>query len=71
MNETAQERKWQTVVTINDTYCTYEYTFESSEDVSIYDIAKEIAKKLKCEVPEGKFIKLDDVVIDKIFNKKA
>lgn len=57
MNETEQEQPYTFVVTINDSYCTYEYTFKHTEEVSIHDLAKEIAQKLKCEVPEGTFIK--------------
>lgn len=57
MNNTIEQKeKWPFIITINDKFSTYEYKFETSEDVSIYDIAKQIAKKLKCEVPEGKLI---------------
>jgi len=57
MNDAIEtKQKWPFIVTINDKFSTYEYTFETSEDVSIYDIAEKIAKKLKCETPEGKLI---------------
>jgi len=52
-----EEQPYTFVVTINDSYCTYEYTFNHTEEVSIHDLTKEIAQKLKCEVPEGKFLK--------------
>jgi hypothetical protein len=57
MSETKQEQPYTFVVTINDMYCTYEYSFKHNEGVSIFDLAREIAQKLKCEVPEGKFLK--------------
>lgn len=45
-------------VQINDGFCCYEYSFKTGDkDVSIYDIACAVAKKLKCEVAPGKFIK--------------
>lgn len=55
-NTTEPKQKWPFIVTINDKFSTYEYKFETTEDVSIYDIVEQIAKKLKCEAPEGKLI---------------
>lgn len=52
------EQPYTFVVRINDTYCTYEYTFKHNQEASIHDIAKGIARELNCEVPEGKFIEL-------------
>ena len=55
MNNTTQDNKtWPFVVTIDDGYSAYEYKFDTTEDVSIYDIAKKISEKLKCSMPEGK-----------------
>lgn len=57
MNNSEPIKKWPFTVTINDNFSVYEYRFETSqEEVSIYDIATQIAKKLQCEVPEGKFL---------------
>lgn len=50
------KNEWPFVVTINDSYCTYEYTFVTTQEISIYDIVEKIAKKLKCEIPEGKLV---------------
>jgi|688.fasta_scaffold958998_1 hypothetical protein len=44
-------------IEISDNFCCYRYNFETkNSNISIYDIAKIIAKKLKTTVPEGKFI---------------
>jgi len=57
MNNSEPIKKWPFTVTINDNFSVYECRFETSqEEVSIYDIATQIAEKLQCEVPEGKFL---------------
>jgi hypothetical protein len=44
-------------VRISDGYCNYEYELEATNpNVSIYDILKLVAKKLKAEITEGKLI---------------
>ena len=56
MNNSEPIKKWPFTVTIHDGFSAYEYRFETTQDVSIYDIATQIAKKLQCEVPGGKFL---------------
>jgi hypothetical protein len=56
MNNPEPLKKYPFKVTINDGFGAYEYRFETTQDVSIYDIAEQIAKKLRCEPPEGKFL---------------
>ena len=51
------EKTWPFEITIDDQYCTYKYIFKTTEIVSIFDIVKKIAKKLKCDIPEGNFVK--------------
>lgn len=55
-----KEMNWKNYnfcIKINDGFCSYQYDFKTKkDDISIYDIAKSIAKKLKTDIPEGKFI---------------
>jgi len=47
-------------IIINDSFCSYQYDFKTKKNnISIYDIAKIIAKKLKADLPEGKFVPND------------
>jgi hypothetical protein len=44
-------------ITINDGFCTYEYTIKTrTNNVSIRDLYEVICKKLKVEPAEGKYI---------------
>jgi hypothetical protein len=56
MNNPESLKKYPFKVTIDDGFGAYEYQFETTREVSIYDIAEQIAKKLRCETPEGKFL---------------
>ena len=44
------------IVTINDGFCTYEYTLSSSGDYSIYDVLKSITNTIKLSVKQEKFL---------------
>jgi hypothetical protein len=47
--------KW--TIRISDGFCNYEYELKATNpDVSIYDVVKLVAKKLKAELKEGNLI---------------
>jgi len=50
------ENKSKFKVVISDPYTVYQYDFELSENIAIFDLAEAIAKKFKVEVPTGQYI---------------
>jgi len=44
-------------ITIDDTFCEYQYVLNLTDHISIYDIIDIVCDKLNIETPEGKFMK--------------
>jgi uncharacterized ubiquitin-like protein YukD len=44
-------------ITIDDTYCEYQYVLNLPDHIAIYDIIDIVCDRLNIETPEGKFMK--------------
>ena len=47
----------QFTITIDDTYCEYQYVLNLPDHIAIYDIIDIVCDRLNIETPEGKFMK--------------
>jgi uncharacterized ubiquitin-like protein YukD len=49
--------KSEFTITIDDTYCEYQYVLNLPDHIAIYDIIDIVCDRLNIETPEGKFMK--------------